>query len=70
MAHLSELIKKAEEQTENFLKKYNEKFPKIIGIGTAALYFYGMLVRSVSVGIRNVWQNNNEPLFTWSRLKT
>ena len=66
MVHLSETIRKLEEQAETLWKKNKERLPKIFGVGIAILYFYGMLVRSVSVGIQSVWQKNAEPLFTWN----
>ena len=40
--------------------------PKVIGISLVVLYFYGIAVRSISVGIGRVWEENAEPLFTWS----
>ena len=47
-------------------KKNKSKLLKIIGIGVAILYFYGMIVRSVSIGIQKVWQDSTKPFFTWN----
>lgn len=66
MVRLSERIKKLEEKTEDVWKKHKTKLPKILGLCFLALYFYGMLIRSVSSGIQNVWQHKEEPLFTWN----
>lgn len=51
---------------ESYWKKNKSKLLKIIGIGVAILYFYGMIVRSVSIGIQKVWQDSTKPFFTWN----
>lgn len=47
-------------------KKHKSRLPKIIGIALAGLYVYGMVVRSVTVGIQQVWSDSTEPLFSWN----
>lgn len=55
-----------EEKAENIWIKHKKNMPKILGIVLAVLYFYGMAIRSVIVGIQRVWQNSTEPLLSWS----
>ena len=66
MVRLSERIKKLEEKTEVAWKNHKKNMPKILGIALAILYFYGMAIRSVIIGIQRVWQNSAEPLLSWS----
>ena len=66
MVRLSEKLKHLEEKAEGVWKKHKSRLPKIIGIALAGLYVYGMVVRSVTVGIQQVWSDSTEPLFSWN----
>ena len=41
----------------------------MIGIALVALYFYGMTVRSILVGIERVWEDSTEPMFLWNPIE-
>ena len=41
----------------------------MIGIALVALYFYGMTVRSILVGIERVWEDSTEPMFSWNPIE-
>ena len=69
MARLSEKLKRLEEKAEGIWKKNKSRLPKIIGVSLAAVYLYGLVVRSIIVGIGRVWENSTEPLFSWNPIE-
>ncbi len=58
-----------EEKVEALVEKHKPHLPKLALLGFAILYFYGMLVRLISVGIQSVWNKSNEPFFTLNPFK-
>lgn len=69
MFRLSDKLKKLEDRAADFYKKNKKTIPKLIALCLAVLYFYGMAVRSVSVGLDKVWKGSDEPLFTLNPFK-
>ncbi len=69
MVRLSEKLKPLEEKAESIWKKHKKHLLKMIGIALVALYFYGMTVRSILVGIERVWEDSTEPMFSWNPIE-
>lgn len=69
MPRLSDKIRKLEDKATGICEKHKASLPKYIGVGIAVLYVYGIIVRSVTTGIQNVWHNGAEPLFTWCPIR-
>lgn len=69
MQRPSEKLKNLEDKAESFYTKHKKELPKLIAIGITVLYVYGMVVRSISVGIRQVWAGSKEALFTLNPFK-
>lgn len=60
-------MEKLERKIEAGYQKHKKDLPKIIGLGFLLLYFYGMLVHSMTVGINSTWHDGGgESLFTWN----
>lgn len=60
-------MEKLERKIEEGYQKHKKDLPKIIGLGLVVLYFYGMLVHSVIVGIDSTWHDGGgQSLFTWN----
>ena len=58
MFRLSEKLKKLEDKLDRLLSTHKKELPKLCGVGVAVLYFYGMAIRSVSVGLARVWDGS------------
>lgn len=69
MFRLSDKIRKLEEKADKLYKQNKDNLSKIIALGVAILYFYGMIIRSISVGIMSIRQGSSEDLFTLNPFK-
>ena len=69
MFRLSDKLKVLEEKAEALVEKHKSHLPKLALLGFIILYFYGMLVRLISVGIQSVWNKSSEPFFTLNPFK-
>ena len=63
---LSDKIKALEDKTSNFISKHKEKFPTYITLGLVILYFYGMVIRCIGIGISNFKNDTSEEWFTFN----
>lgn len=64
MIRLSDQIRKVEDKLAYTYQKHKAQLPKLLGLGAAILYFYGMAVRFITVGIDSTFGGTDEPLFT------
>ena len=62
MFRLSEKLKKLEDKLDWFLSVHKKELPKLCGGVLTVLYFYGMVIRSVSVTLTRVWDGSTESL--------
>ncbi len=64
MFRLLEKLKALEDKLNGFISKQKERLPKLILLGIVILYFYGMVVRLVGVGVMNFRNATTEEWFT------
>ena len=64
MIRLSKQMEKLEKKIENTYQKHKTKLPKLVGLALIILYFYGMIVRFITGGIQNTFEDTDQPLFT------
>lgn len=66
MFHFSEKVKKLEDKLNAFIAKHKSKFPTYIGLVLLILYFYGMILRFIGIGVINFRSGAEESWFTWN----
>ena len=69
MFRLSEKVKKIEDKLNAFITKHKSKFPLYITLGLVILYFYGIVVRCIGVGVINFQNAAAEEWFTLNPFK-
>lgn len=69
MFRLSEKLKILEDKISDFVSKQKEHIPKILALTATVLYFYGMAVRCIGVGIMNFRNATTEEWFTLNPFK-
>ncbi len=66
MFRLSEKLKELEDKVDGFISKQKKNLPKLITLGVVIMYFYGMVIRCIGVGILNFRNATNEEWFTFN----
>lgn len=66
MFRLSEKLKELEDKVDGFISKQKKNLPKLITLCVVILYFYGMVIRCIGVGILNFRNATNEEWFTFN----
>ena len=69
MRRLSSIVEKLEDKAIQLWQKHKSKLPKIISIVFLALYGFGFIVYSFTAAFKNVWNDENIPLFTLNPIK-
>lgn len=64
MIRLSKQMEKIEKKMEDTYQKYKTELPKLVGLALIILYCYGMIVRFITGGIQNTFEDTDQPLFT------
>ncbi len=69
MRRLSSIVEKLEDKAIQLWQKHKSKLPKIISIVFLALNGFGFIVYSFTAAFKNVWNDENIPLFTLNPIK-
>ena len=69
MFRLSEKIRKLENKLSDFISKNKKKVPSYIKLGLLSMYFYGMFLRFIGIGVVNFRSGTEEEWFTLNPIK-